>query len=84
MAKSKKPASARQGNPARVNRDAFHVEVEKTARRVVDLIPGAIRDPRLNPDDALHIKACAIGMLHVLSVLERKPSPYQVFGKEPL
>ena len=84
MGKSKKPAGVKGGHPSRVRRDELHVEIEKLATRAVHLIPKIIRDNRLNPDDVLHGKAAAIGLLHMLSVMEQKPSPYQVFGKEPL
>ena len=76
MAKQKQ----NQGHPARANRDTLHVEVEKLATRLVKLVPQVIRDPRFDPEDITTAKAGSIAMLHLLAVLENKPTPAEVYG----
>lgn len=70
-----------QGHPARTNRDEFTIEVERLATRVTRLVPTAIKDKRLDPDDVTTLKAASIGLLHTLAVLSDKPTPAQVYGR---
>lgn len=70
-----------QGHPARANRDTLTVEVEKLATRLVKLVPQVIRDPRFDPEDITVAKAGSIAMLHLLAVLENKPTPAEVYGR---
>lgn len=78
MSSRKKP----QGHPARTTRDPLSIEVEKLARRVVELAPKIIRDARFDPNDAVIAKASAVGILHLLAILEGKPTPFEIYGME--
>lgn len=69
-----------QGHPARTNRDALHVEVEKLATRITKLVPAIIRDPRFDPEDVTTAKAGATAALHLLAVLSGKPTPAELYG----
>lgn len=71
-----------QGHPARIDRDPLSIEIEKIARRVVELAPKVIRDPRFDPNDAVIAKASAVGLLHLLAILEGKPTPFELYGME--
>lgn len=72
-----------QGHPARANRDELTVEIERLARRTVELIPKIIRDKRFSPHEITYAKASAIGILHLLSILEKRPSPYEIHDWKP-
>lgn len=69
-----------QGHPARTNRDALHVEVEKLATRITKLVPAIIRDPRFDPEDVTTAKAGSIAMLHLLAVMADRPTPAEIYG----
>lgn len=69
-----------QGHPARTNRDALHVEVEKLAMRLTKLVPQVIRDARFDPEDVIVSKAGATAALHLLAVLSGKPTPAELYG----
>lgn len=69
-----------QGHPARTNRDALHVEVEKLAMRLTKLVPQVIRDARFDPEDVIVSKAGATAALHLLAVLAGKPTPAELYG----
>ena len=69
-----------QGHPARTNRDALHVEVEKLATRLTKLVPQVIRDPRFDPEDVTTAKAGSIAMLHLLAVMADRPTPAEIYG----
>lgn len=69
-----------QGHPARANRDELHVEVEKLATRLVHLVPKIIRDARFDPEDVVVSKAGSVSLLHLLAVLEGKPTPAEIYG----
>lgn len=71
-----------QGHPARVARDPLSIEIEKLATRAVKLFPTVLRDPRFDPDDAVISKAAAVGLLHLLAILEEKPTPFEIYGME--
>lgn len=68
------------GHPARVNRDATHIEVEKLANRLVKLVPTLIKDARFDPEDVIVGKAGSVAVLHLLAVLAGKPTPAEVYG----
>ena len=69
-----------QGHPARVSRDPLHIEIEKLATRLVHLVPQVIRDARFDPSDVDTAKAGSIAMLHLLAVMESKPTPAEIYG----
>lgn len=69
-----------QGHPARTNRDALHVEVEKLAMRLTKLVPQVIRDARFDPEDVIVSKAGSIAMLHLLAVMADRPTPAEIYG----
>lgn len=71
-----------QGHPARTNRDELSIEIEKIARRVVELAPKIIRSPKYDPNDAVIAKASAVGLLHLLAIAENKPTPFEIYGIE--
>jgi len=48
----------------------------------VELAPKVIRDPRFDPDDAVIAKSSAVGILHLLAILENKPTPFELYGME--
>lgn len=72
-----------QGHPARTNRDELHTEIERLARRTVELVPKIIRDKRFSPHEITYAKASAVGILHLLSILEKRPSPYEIHAWKP-
>lgn len=76
--KAKKP----QGHPARVARDDTNIEIEKMSMRLVKLVPTVIRDPRFDPEDVVIAKASSVGILHLYSVLEGKPSPFELYKQQ--
>lgn len=76
--KSKKP----QGHPARVARDDTNIEIEKLSMRLVKLVPTVIRDPRFDPEDMVIAKASSVGILHLYSVLDGKPSPFELYKQQ--
>jgi len=66
-----------------MDRDPLTVEVERLARRVTELVPQVIRDPRFDPDDVVVAKAASVGLLHLFARTEGKPTPYEVYGYDP-
>lgn len=69
-----------QGHPARANRDALHIEIEKLANRLVQIVPQVIKDARFDPEDVIVSKAGSVAMLHLLAVLADKPTPAEIYG----
>lgn len=75
-----KRKSKPQGHPARINRDPLQIEIEKLANRLVQLVPSVIKDSRFDPEDVIVAKAGSIAALHLLAVLDGKPTPAEVYG----
>lgn len=69
-----------QGHPARTARDPLHVEIERLATKVTQLVPEIIRDPRFDPEDVTTVKAGSIALLHLLAILSDKPTPAEIYG----
>lgn len=77
MAKQKK-----QGHPGRLaaEQDPLMMEVHKLAERLTKLVPTVIRDKRFDPEDVLVAKVGSLAALHLLAVLNEKPTPAAVYG----
>ena len=67
-----------RGHPAR--QDADTDRLFRTMRAAVELVRDL--DGRLSPDAELHLRASALGMMHVYSALTGLPDPITLTNQE--